>query len=260
MIGLTDHIDLALVTLYLFWLFLFSLIYYINRESMREGHPLVSESSGRPFGESSLLGLPKPKEFKLADGTSVFAPRVEPEEEPANALKAADFPGVPLSPTCDPMASGFGPGAWALRRDEVLLTAHGQPKIAPLRELPEFSILEGERDPRGLPVIAGDGKVAGEVTDVWIDQEEQLIRYLEVDASGRNVLVPMTMAKVGGRMMKLRVWRPEVRVRSLMAHQFAGVPATRAPNSVTLLEEDKITAYFGAGTFYASRKRSEPLI
>jgi photosynthetic reaction center H subunit len=49
-------------------------------------------------------------------------------------------------------------------------------------------------------------------------------------------------------------------VNSIFAHHFANVPTTRHPDQITLLEEEKITAYFGAGTFYAEPKRSEPLI
>jgi photosynthetic reaction center H subunit len=44
-----------------------------------------------------------------------------------------------------------------------------------------------------------------------------------------------------------------------MANQFEGVPATASPQSVTLLEEEKITAYFGAGTLFADPRRRDPL-
>jgi len=38
------------------------------------------------------------------------------------------------------------------------------------------------------------------------------------------------------------------------------VPATRAPDSITLLEEEKICAYFGGGLLYATPSRQEPLL
>jgi photosynthetic reaction center H subunit len=38
------------------------------------------------------------------------------------------------------------------------------------------------------------------------------------------------------------------------------VPATRSPDQVTKLEEEKISAYYGGGTLYADPARSEPLI
>ena len=37
-------------------------------------------------------------------------------------------------------------------------------------------------------------------------------------------------------------------------------PATRNTDKVTLLEEDKITAYYGGGTLYATPDRVEPLL
>ena len=42
--------------------------------------------------------------------------------------------------------------------------------------------------------------------------------------------------------------------------QFADIPATRDPDSVTFLEEERIVSYFGAGTLYASPSRAEPLL
>jgi photosynthetic reaction center H subunit len=38
------------------------------------------------------------------------------------------------------------------------------------------------------------------------------------------------------------------------------VPATRSSSSITLLEEEKISAYFGAGLLYAEPSRLEPLV
>ena len=51
-----------------------------------------------------------------------------------------------------------------------------------------------------------------------------------------------------------------VRVKAILAEQFADVPALRTPGQVTLLEEEKIMAYFGAGSLYATPQRQEPLI
>ena len=47
---------------------------------------------------------------------------------------------------------------------------------------------------------------------------------------------------------------------AIFGGDFADVPRTKQPDSVTALEEDKITAYYGAGTLFASPSRSEPLI
>ncbi len=299
---ITPHIDFALILLYAFWIFFFALVVYLNREGMREGFPAQSEITGRPLG-GGLVGLPKPKTFKLEGGVEVQAPRPETYEEPANAKPVAPWSGAPLDPVGDPMLSEFGPAAYAQRMDTPALTHSGALKIAPMRDLADFSIVKPDQDPRGLPVIAADGAVAGTVADIWVDREESLIRYLEVELPGaetappppspeaqrpltefgadqgdasaqpaepapppppppaaRRVLLPMTMALVGGRLASIRIWRPEVRVRSITAAQFANVPTTRAPNQVTLLEEDRITAYYGGGTLYARPERREPLV
>jgi hypothetical protein len=46
-----------------------------------------------------------------------------------------------------------------------------------------------------MPVIAGDGMVAGTVHDLWVDRSAQLIRCIEVDVTGAGKrLLPMTLA------------------------------------------------------------------
>ena len=61
----------------------------------------------------------------------------------------------------------------------------------------------------------------------------------------------MNFTRVSGR---------QVSVASILGRQFAQVPVTRDPDLVTLLEEDKIMAYYGAGTLYATPQRQEPLL
>ena len=51
-----------------------------------------------------------------------------------------------------------------------------------------------------------------------------------------------------------------VKVNALLAEQFVNVPTLKSPDSVTMLEEEKISAYYGAGTLYATPERSEPLV
>ena len=108
-------------------------------------------------------------------------------------------------------------------------------------------------DPRGLPVMGADGEVAGTVTDMWVDRMEMMFRYIEVElaGSGRHVLLPTTFA---------RIKRDGIQVHALLAHQFGNVPQTRHPEQITLLEEEKITAYYGAGTLYATPERQEPIL
>jgi photosynthetic reaction center H subunit len=79
-----------------------------------------------------------------------------------------------------------------------------------------------------------------------------LFRYLELEtAGGRRVLLPMNFARVQQR---------AIRVKSILGAQFADVPATRHAEQVTLLEEEKVMAYYGAGTLYATPSRQEPLL
>jgi photosynthetic reaction center H subunit len=51
-----------------------------------------------------------------------------------------------------------------------------------------------------------------------------------------------------------------VEVNSIYGMHFADVPGTRSPDQVTMLEEEKISAYYGAGTLYADPKRVEAMI
>jgi photosynthetic reaction center H subunit len=83
-----------------------------------------------------------------------------------------------------------------------------------------------------------------------------MFRYLDAEvplAAGgtRRVLVPMPFASISAH---------GVQVDALLAEQFEGVPAIRATDRITLLEEERIGAYYGAGTLYAEPQRVEPLI
>lgn len=60
----TSRLDFAQIVLYAFWIFFFSLIYYLRREDKREGYPLVS-SRGLTNGWPSP---PPPKEILRREG------------------------------------------------------------------------------------------------------------------------------------------------------------------------------------------------
>ncbi|MEO1000637.1 MAG: photosynthetic reaction center subunit H, partial [Pseudomonadota bacterium] len=157
-----------------------------------------------------------------------------------------------FEPTGDPMADGVGPAAWCNRRDEPELDGHGHAKIVPMRVAEDFAILDGQRDPRGMPVIGGDGEQAGTISDVWIDKPEMMIRFLEIELTGGDrVLAPMTLAWIK---------RDSVKINALYAAQFPGIPRTKSPDQVTLLEEEKIAAYYCGGKLYADTNRQEPLL
>ena len=54
--------------------------------------------------------------------------------------------------------------------------------------------------------------------------------------------------------------RRRVRVDAVLAAQFAGAPILANPDQVTLDEEERVSAYFGAGYLYATPARAEPFL
>lgn len=253
--NITSYIDVAQVTLYVFWVFLAGLIMYLRREDRREGYPLFSEPSNT-YKDEGFMFIPPPKVFRLPHGGTVSAPSGKPDDRPLKATKIAVWPGAPLMPDGDPMLAAVGPGSYAERANVADLTIEGQAKIVPLRVARNFAIDAGDRDPRGMSVVGADRRTAGTVNDVWVDRSETMIRYLEVTLAGANartVLLPMTFARINRRL-------GEVKVQSILGSQFGNVPGIANPDQVTLLEEDKICAYYGAGTLYATPQRQEPLL
>lgn len=247
--AITGYIDVAQLVLYAFWIFFAGLIVYLHRENKREGYPLESDRS-RAITVQGWPAVPEPKTFMLANGDTVQAPNARRDNQPP--LHEGVWRGAPLEPTGDPLLAGVGPGSWADRADVADMTYEGVPKIVPLRAAPDFGVAHQDVDPRGLPVLGDDLVEGGRVVDLWVDRSEMLFRYLEVEvAGGRRVLLPMNFARVQQR---------RILVASILGHQFAKVPGTRAAEQVTLLEEEKIMAYYGAGTLYATPSRQEPLL
>jgi photosynthetic reaction center H subunit len=254
--AITGYIDVAQVVLYAFWVFFAGLIVYLRREDKREGYPLESDRSGRVVVQG-FPAVPHPKTFRMGDGTTRTVPSAKADRRDAAVAPLLPWPGAPMEPTGNPMRDGVGPASYADRDDVPEHAADSAPSIVPMRVLPEFSIGPIDADPRGMTVIGADGRAAGVVKDVWIDRAESLIRYLEVDvptsAGTRSALLPITMARIWGSSRT-------VKVRSILAAQFADVPATATPNQVTKREEDRIVGYFAGGTLYATPSRLEPLL
>lgn len=245
--AITQYVDVAQLALYGFWIFFAGLIVYLQREMKREGYPLESDRSAH-VKVQGWPAIPSPKTYRLADGRSVTVPG--PRRDPQPPLHEGAWRGMPLVPAGDPMTAGVGPGSWAARADVPDRTVDGQPRLAPLRAAPDFGVDRADVDPRGLAVIGADGVVGGEVVDVWVDRAEMLFRYLELrTGSGRQVLLPMNFARIDRR---------GVRVASVLGAQLDGVPGTASPVVVTMLEEEKVMAYYGAGTLYATPRRQEP--
>ncbi|MEO0865039.1 MAG: PRC-barrel domain-containing protein, partial [Pseudomonadota bacterium] len=101
--------------------------------------------------------------------------------------------------------------------------------------------------------VSGDDEVVGKVVDMWIDEPEQLVRYLEYTLDAKwgtgNRLVPLTLA---------RIKSDRVVIRTLYGKHFSTVPSIASPTQVTMLEEDKISGYYGGGVLYADAARQDP--
>jgi photosynthetic reaction center H subunit len=252
--GITAHFDIAFISLYVFWLFFAGLVFWLHRESKREGYPLVTDRPDR-IRVVGFPSMPPPKTFITHDGHTITVPRKDEVEPPVvGAVPAAGFFGAPLVPTGNPMVDAVGPASYVQRAEVPDLTFDdGVPKIIPLRTAPGWSLAPEDPDPRGMAVVGADGKVAGTCTEAWIDISEVLVRYLEVDIGARSVLVPMTLVRIDDA-------RKQVKVVSVLASQFADAPGLANPNQVTLREEDRICAYFASGHLYATAARQEPLV
>lgn len=255
---LTAGIDVALLVFYAFVLFFVGLIFYLRREDRREGYPLEDAVSGRHLSPGGPLHTPSAKSFLLPFGHGVVTvPRAEREPVDIAARRVDRFPGAPYAPTGDPLADGIGPAAWADRAKRPDLDMEGHPRIVPLSSAAGYAVAREDSDLSGWPVIGADGAVAGNVSDLWIDKADRLVRYIQiggVEGVGAGpLLAPMMMAKVDRR-------RRRVVVDALNAAQFAAAPRPGTPGQITLYEEDRIQGYFGGGYLYANAGRQEPFL
>ena len=255
--------DVTELILDIFVLFFIGLILYLRREDRREGYPLEDEITGRLEGSGGLFFAARPKTFQLGNGQApLFKPDNLRDSPELTARRTSRAPGSPLEPTGDPMKAGVGPGAFAERSRQAERMFHGGAKIVPLRSAPGFTVDAKTADPRGMKVVGADRVVGGVVSDVWVDRSEVMIRYLEVavtpaegagPAAIKHVLVPMTMAVI-------KKAEGVVRVDAVLGGQIAGAPVLENPDQVTIYEEERICAYYGAGYLYATEKRLEPLL
>jgi photosynthetic reaction center H subunit len=253
--AITNYVDVAQLTLWVFWFFFFALVWFIRREDKREGYPAESQ---RMRGTKMMEGfppMPKPKTFTMPHtGTKVVKPGPERPQYKLNAEPSAPFPGAPLVPTGNPMLAAVGPGAYAVRANEPDLTHTGLPRIVPMRVAKHFSVVDKDPDPRGMPVIGCDGEQGAVCKEIWVDRSEPQVRYLELEAKGgRRILVPITLAKVRGK-------KGLIEVDSITGAQFADAPTLASYDQITLAEEDKVVAYYGGGKLYATPERAEPFL
>ena len=185
---------------------------------------------------------------------------------PPNARPVDSSFGAPLEPIGNPLSAGIGPGSWAERSDRPDLTIKGHARIVPMRVATDFFVAHEDPDPRGFDVLGMDGAVGGKVVELWVDRSEPCLRYLEVEVLGGGTrLFPIPFVRIPRPkgwipIMSTMPDRTHVQIHVLKAADFPGIPQTKSPDNVTLLEEDKISAYFGAGSMYNSDLRFGPLV
>lgn len=253
---ITANIDVASVVLYVFWAFFFGLIFWLRREDRREGYPLESDNPRRVARPGPVM-IPAPKTFLLPHGGTYDAPNFERDIREIKAERTAASAGAPLEPIGDPLLSGVGPASYAMRADVPEQTREGHDLIVPMRVAEDFEVNAGA-DPRGWSVIAADGEVAGVVKDLWVDRADIMVRYVEVELgkdgqTGGRRLLPITMMRI------LKDPR-KVEVKAVRAGQFAGVPTLKDPDRITMLEEERICAFYAGGRLYADPKRLGPVL
>jgi photosynthetic reaction center H subunit len=258
--------DVAELAFLMFFGFFVALVFYLNKESRREGYPLEDEETGKIHPNSLFDGAKK--SFQLPHGRGTYVPEdVARDDINVPAVQAFRAAGAPFVPTGDAMADGMGPAAFANRAKYPDLTFDGRPRIVPIAQSHELVVAPNDPQLIGWSVVAADGVTVGKVSDIWVDQAEHMIRYLEVETtSGKKVLAPMMVAVVHGNslidaLLPITSDKPEyVEIDAITAAQFDAVPALETAGTITRYEEDRIQAYFGGGYMYATPERSEAWI
>ena len=246
-----SQIDVPTLASWAFVLFFVALVFWLQRESKREGYPLRAS----PFTTELMDGFPPPPAEKLTyllnEGGTTEAPH-HYEQAPTNSKPMHHFDGTPFLALGNPLLAGIGPGSWVMKKDEVALTERGDILLQPLSALHEWSVERQDADPRGMIVYDWRWNEVGRVAELWIDRGIKIIRMLEVetndDVHAGRVLVPIYHAEIREKARK-------VRVTALWAHQFADVPKPARLGLITGQEEERLNAYYSAGLFY----RNDPL-
>ena len=250
---LAGTVDVAQIAMILFIGAVLGLFIYLRREDKREGYPLDDPAGGKP-----LVGFPlppPPKLFKLIHGGTATMPH--PEGRNPLPLHPATVPGNPYEPTGDPMQDGVGPASYASKKDEPIRTWEGHRQLQPLRDLPGWTFDRQDTDLRGSPVLDADGIRVGIVTDVWLDHAVKILRYLEIAITIPGA-VPRAIIPIFAT--DIHATSHQVRVPALFARHFATFPQLREPDSITALEEDRVSAYCAGALLYGNPRRQQSVL
>ena len=253
-------VDITVIVLFTFFAFFLGLVIYLQKESMREGYPLEHDVTGEHEATPGFFYRADIKPYPMSDGTTLYKPDFVRDTHETSSKRTAAWSGSPIEPTGNPLTAGIGPGAYAMRADVPDIDCHGVPRLAPLRIATGYSTDARDAELRGFTMTGTDGVSGGLITDIWVDRAEFMVRYLEVatihedgTTPGQTVLVPMNMCVV-------KKASKSVRLDAVLGHQISGAPQLRNPDQITLLEEEKLFGYFGAGYMYATADRAEPVL
>ncbi|UUR07964.1 photosynthetic reaction center subunit H [Sphingomonas glaciei] len=254
---IVGRLDVAELVFYAFVGFFVALVFYLRREDRREGYPLEDAVTGRVDSAWGPLTASTYKRFKLPFDRG-YATTPSQGREPVELVGAkpfARFPGAPYVPTGDPLVDGVGPAAWVKRADYPDQDMEGRLRIVPLSSDDHWSIAREDPNLVGMTVTGADYKVAGTITDVWIDRSDHLVRYVDValEGGGRTVQVPFLMGTV-------KRSRRQFHVDAISAEQFGRAPVLATAGQITRREEDQLVGYFGGGYLYGLPGRTEPLL
>lgn len=251
---LAGGLDVAELIFFAFALFFAGLVIYLRQEDRREGYPKEYDDDGAVVSSDGPATMPRRKWFRLPFDRG-YATTPRRGEEPVVPLRRFDrFAGAPYVPVGDPLVDGVGPAAYAMRAPWPDLDMEGRLRIVPIGADAHFAVSPRDPDLRGMIAVGADKRVAGTVTDIWIDRSDRLIRYIDVLLpSGRTVMAPLAFASVNRR-------RRAVVFDSIAAHQFENVPQLATAGEITRFEEERIQGYYGGGYLYGLPNRTEPLL
>jgi photosynthetic reaction center H subunit len=87
-----------------------------------------------------------------------------------------------------------------------------------------------------------------------------MVRYVEVQLASDQVGEATTTRLLPITMMRILSEPRKVKVEAVRAAHFSDVPALKEPDRITILEEERIQAFYAGGRLYAEPKRIGPVV
>lgn len=126
----------------------------------------------------------------------------------------------------------------------------------PLHDLDEYTVAEGDPDPRGWDVMSSDNQRVGEVKDLLVDVRAMKVRYLDVELDreligepDRHVLFPVGTARMDD---EDRV------IVGIDASRALGMPIYQKDGAVKREYEDSLFTTMGMGASMAAGAGIDP--